>query len=58
MKIRDVVLTPVAFSDPPLLNAMGVQSLDRAGEGLAVARQTSECNKLGAAGGGRPPGNR
>jgi glucarate dehydratase len=24
MKIRDVVLTPVAFSDPPLLNAMGV----------------------------------
>jgi glucarate dehydratase len=24
MKIRDVVLTPIAFSDPPLLNAMGV----------------------------------
>ncbi|WP_326836638.1 glucarate dehydratase family protein [Amycolatopsis rhabdoformis] len=24
MKIRDVVLTPVAFADPPLLNVMGV----------------------------------
>lgn len=24
MKIREVVLTPVAFADPPLLNAMGV----------------------------------